>query len=359
MSTTDLKTQALRLGAHLASKHGIKLKHSALLEAIAAQHGVRDWNTLEAQSRPGMVDKVSSFIRPRPKLSPSVSLSQLMESCNSSFYHLGLNTKRNEYVNLSNELMCRHGLLVGTAGQGAVTLTSFLMAQQVVKGGGLIYLDVSGDFQLLKTLQTMLEQVGRLDDLLVVGPGDTLDMDQALENNRVVYVVLPFFDQPERAQEFGNEILTQLWSSLVWKSGPAKVSATGHPFLVFVPCAHRFIREDWGNLFPRARARGVSLILQTTTLQQLYAAGHETALTTMANMWTKIFFRPASQEGRDSAQAYIVATETMPVGLRETLNEQLLELSPGDALVVCPGYLPRISCCTLEMADDIPHTHLD
>ncbi|KWU26340.1 ATPase, T2SS/T4P/T4SS family [Burkholderia cenocepacia] len=48
--TDDFKSQAARLGAHLASKHGIKLKKSNLLEAIAAVHSARDWNTLHARA---------------------------------------------------------------------------------------------------------------------------------------------------------------------------------------------------------------------------------------------------------------------------------------------------------------------
>ena len=46
----DYKSQAARLGAHLAAKHGIKLKNSNLLEAIAAVHSARDWNTLHARA---------------------------------------------------------------------------------------------------------------------------------------------------------------------------------------------------------------------------------------------------------------------------------------------------------------------
>jgi len=48
--TVDHKVQADRLGEHLANKHGVKLKHASLLEAIAAIHGARDWNTLSARN---------------------------------------------------------------------------------------------------------------------------------------------------------------------------------------------------------------------------------------------------------------------------------------------------------------------
>ncbi|MNR71445.1 hypothetical protein D3C71_20710 [compost metagenome] len=51
MSVADLKAQANRLGAHLTNVHGVHIKHTSLLEAIAATHGARDWNTLLASYR--------------------------------------------------------------------------------------------------------------------------------------------------------------------------------------------------------------------------------------------------------------------------------------------------------------------
>lgn len=48
MTNPVYKGQADRLAAHLAATHGIKLKRSSVLEAIAAVHGARDWNTLSA-----------------------------------------------------------------------------------------------------------------------------------------------------------------------------------------------------------------------------------------------------------------------------------------------------------------------
>lgn len=53
MSTSIFKAQASRLAQHLADKHGIKLKHASVLEAIAALHGARDWNTLSASTTAG------------------------------------------------------------------------------------------------------------------------------------------------------------------------------------------------------------------------------------------------------------------------------------------------------------------
>lgn len=50
MTIIDFKGQAARLAKHLATKHGLKLKHSNALEAIAKAHGSKDWNTLASAS---------------------------------------------------------------------------------------------------------------------------------------------------------------------------------------------------------------------------------------------------------------------------------------------------------------------
>lgn len=62
----QLKAQAARLADHLGTKHGIKLKHSAFLEAIAAIHGARNWQSLCAAPSAG----TEAF--PAPTTSPAV-----------------------------------------------------------------------------------------------------------------------------------------------------------------------------------------------------------------------------------------------------------------------------------------------
>lgn len=51
MTLDALKKQAARLASYMGAKHRIKLKHSSALEAIAAAHGARNWQTLAAEAR--------------------------------------------------------------------------------------------------------------------------------------------------------------------------------------------------------------------------------------------------------------------------------------------------------------------
>lgn len=50
MANEAYKARARRLAAHLKAKHNLSMSHSAALEAIAAEEGTRDWNTLAARS---------------------------------------------------------------------------------------------------------------------------------------------------------------------------------------------------------------------------------------------------------------------------------------------------------------------
>jgi hypothetical protein len=72
MNPETYKAQAARLAEHLAVTHGIKLKHHAVLNAIAAIHGARNWNTLQAApagsacetSRETTADLLAAWLRP-------------------------------------------------------------------------------------------------------------------------------------------------------------------------------------------------------------------------------------------------------------------------------------------------------
>lgn len=50
MNIDALKKQATRLAAYLGANHRVNLKHASALEALAAVHGARNWQTLAAQA---------------------------------------------------------------------------------------------------------------------------------------------------------------------------------------------------------------------------------------------------------------------------------------------------------------------
>ena len=57
MTLDSLKKQAARLAAYMGAKHRINLKLSRALEAIAAAHGARNWQTLAALTRQSTTER--------------------------------------------------------------------------------------------------------------------------------------------------------------------------------------------------------------------------------------------------------------------------------------------------------------
>lgn len=57
MTLDALKKQASRLAAYLGAKHRLNLKHASALEALAAVHGARNWQTLAAGADAGLDDE--------------------------------------------------------------------------------------------------------------------------------------------------------------------------------------------------------------------------------------------------------------------------------------------------------------
>ena len=59
---SELKAQAKRLREKLRGS-GVQLSHSESLELVATQHGVRDWNTLNAMAGNRMLLRVGDRVR--------------------------------------------------------------------------------------------------------------------------------------------------------------------------------------------------------------------------------------------------------------------------------------------------------
>lgn len=66
----------------------------------------------------------------------------------------------------------RHAFIVGQSGRGKTVLGEWLMFQQIVRGGGMLWIDGKLDADNLEKLHVMCAYAGRRDDLLVINPGD-------------------------------------------------------------------------------------------------------------------------------------------------------------------------------------------
>lgn len=66
----------------------------------------------------------------------------------------------------------RHAMIAGQSGVGKTVLGSWLMFQQIARGGGMLWIDGKLDPDNANMLREMCAWAGREDDLLIINPGD-------------------------------------------------------------------------------------------------------------------------------------------------------------------------------------------
>lgn len=95
-------------------------------------------------------------------------------ACGLDGVHLGYVTGYGGIVPLRIPLKAwsRHAMIVGQSGVGKTVLGQWLMLQQMVAGGGLLWIDGKLAHQNLQELWQMACWAGREDDLLVINPGN-------------------------------------------------------------------------------------------------------------------------------------------------------------------------------------------
>jgi hypothetical protein len=85
---------------------------------------------------------------------------------------LGYCVDTGEEIVIPLEYWMRHNLIIGQSGVGKTVLGEWVMFQQIVKGGGLMWIDGKLDTDNLTSLRNMCAWCGRQDDLLVINPGN-------------------------------------------------------------------------------------------------------------------------------------------------------------------------------------------
>lgn len=85
---------------------------------------------------------------------------------------LGYTIDKAEPVVVSDEFLTRHGYILGQSGVGKTVLGEGMMLQQIMRGGGLAFIDGKLDFKNLETIHAYCKWAGRERDLLVLNPGD-------------------------------------------------------------------------------------------------------------------------------------------------------------------------------------------
>lgn len=85
---------------------------------------------------------------------------------------LGYTIDTGKPVIVEDDFLTRHGFLLGMSGVGKTVMGECMMLQQIMRGGGLIFMDGKLAYKNLQNIYGYCRWAGRLRDLFVLNPGD-------------------------------------------------------------------------------------------------------------------------------------------------------------------------------------------
>lgn len=97
---------------------------------------------------------------------------------------LGFTTDDHRPLDIDNDLSTRHLCVIGSTGVGKTVLGEYMMAQQMARGGGILFIDAKLDKDTRDKMAWMCDLYGRRDDLLVL---NTADPQNSNSYNPVLY----------------------------------------------------------------------------------------------------------------------------------------------------------------------------
>jgi hypothetical protein len=157
MTVEVYKGQAARLAEHLSSVHKVRLKHAGTLEAIAAVHNERDWNTLVAGASKRAATGAAAHAIPMVRFTP--------DSGNAFLF------SRHSFADLAfcDAMLTQPlHLKAGFAGEKRA-IVDHLLSRQINRGGGFLYI-CDGDRQRLDNIAGAMEAAGRAKQFRVLAP---------------------------------------------------------------------------------------------------------------------------------------------------------------------------------------------
>lgn len=85
---------------------------------------------------------------------------------------LGYTVDTGKPVIVEDDFLSRHGFVLGMSGVGKTVLGESMMLQQIMRGGGLMFMDGKLAYKNLQNIYAYCKWAGRLRDLFVLNPGD-------------------------------------------------------------------------------------------------------------------------------------------------------------------------------------------
>jgi hypothetical protein len=160
MSVENYKRQATRLSEHLSTVHKVRLKHASSLEAIAAIHERRDWNTLAASAAtPEAAQPAGASTSGQPAQAMSAQEAHRVLFSRHTFAD----------PHFCDALLSQHVLLTeGYEGEKRAAM-DHLIVRQIQRGGGFLYLGAC-EPQTVNQLGWAMAQAGRSGQFRLLAP---------------------------------------------------------------------------------------------------------------------------------------------------------------------------------------------
>lgn len=348
MSIDNLKAEAKQLYVDaLASDRPVP--HYALLQAIAHRHGASNWRNLvlsHGNTRPRIRHWFHEAAARFKKIDTSWHIEDLLYGGHSTDgVSLGVSTRTRKPLEVTDDKLRRHLLLVGGMGHGMSVLLENILLQQVARGGGFICLVpfMAGDQirPLAKTVSRLNAPLHMLNDFRELTPKL---MESAYDNSMCVLPEHSVFHGPriyakpgERITPLSERLLEVVQSILSDQEGKRKK----HPFLVVLPSFWDIYSNKFEILMAQARAIGISFVIIDHGLQHFDPTAQKGEMgALLQNTCTKVLFGVSGQHsGNRQADCLGLPAEDLVKdwqGMKKTYG-QLLANSPLGSILVMSG----------------------
>jgi hypothetical protein len=326
LSNETYKTQALRLTERLA-KHGINLPRADILDTVASLHGEKNWATLRQTEERTLIARLRARVMGELGREHVLTAEQLLYQMVPGEFQLGVSRDRRRILSLGDPWFLRHLTIIGQNGVGVTTMMESLIAQQILRGGGLLFID---PWQCRDAVDTFASFAGRMDDVEIIDLGNPTTGSACLSEKKISYVDVPLLSTPGRTPRQVHELFDAFWAKAAEML--ARRDRFKLPFMVIVPESGTFLDAQWQMRYACARALGISVITHAQSIPSMARANSDVADIVIENNFTRIFFRQPSAAAIDAAvQTVEVSGSIRPTG--PSVKERLVSLQMGEMLV--------------------------
>ena len=338
----NYQQQAQQLASRLSEKHGLALAPGELLDTIAALHNQPNWGALRNSEKGTFRYWLRTCLFGEPELKHVLSLEELQHQMTPGQIDLGVTPDHKQVHAVEDGWLRRHVFITGQQGVGATTMLDSLIAQQILRGGGILVMDPWCDLQ--SGVDRYVKYAGRTADYQTLSLETPRIAAQALAGDRITYVPVPLLES-DRTQLQVQDFFDCFWEAATKRITPQ--GFRGATFVVVVPNAGFFIDRKWEVRYEHARGAGVAIVAQSHGIASLERAGANVAAAVLEHSWTKVFFRQPSAHCLSAAVDCIKATAPVP-NTFGSIREKLVSLDMGQMLISSPRNLEESRCLMLK-----------